>query len=146
MRLQEIAVEQLMRGPARGRWPARSSGAGQDIEAMGEEEITEGAVRLAVADAAAERSDGPVRGKRPVGRPGRRRIGDGGRGRRGGQRRRPRRRGRIAAGAEEVGKGEAAATAGEALHARRSVTTGERPKLRLQIQRLPQQNAPFQCA
>ena len=94
MHLQEIAVEQMIRAVGTRALAGAIKAAGKDIEAMGEQELTEGAVRLAVADAAAERSAGPGRGKRHVGRPGRRRIGDGGRGRCGGQRRRPGRRGR----------------------------------------------------
>ena len=92
--------------------------AGRDIEAMGEQEIAEGAVRLAVSDAAAERSEqlavtsvllagqgadelatAAVAGAvaKDAARAG---VAE------------------IAAGAEEVGKGEAAVAAGEALQAR----------------------------
>ena len=56
MRLQEIAVDQLLRSTGTRALAGSIKRAGQDIEAMGEEEITEGAVRVAVSEAAADRS------------------------------------------------------------------------------------------
>ena len=56
MRLQEIAVDQLLRFTGTRALAGAIKEAGQDIEAMGEQEVAEGAVRVAVSDAAAERS------------------------------------------------------------------------------------------
>jgi len=56
LRLQEIAADQLLRYTGTRALAGAIKDAGKDIEAMGEQEIAEGAVRLAVSDAAAERS------------------------------------------------------------------------------------------
>jgi hypothetical protein len=56
MRLQQIAADQLLRYTGTRALAGAIKEAGKDIEAMGENEIAEGAVRLAVSDAAAERS------------------------------------------------------------------------------------------
>jgi hypothetical protein len=118
LRLQEIAVEQLMRAASTRALSGAVKQAGRDIEAMGEQEIAEGAVRMAVSDAAAERSEqlavtgvllagqgadelataavaGAVAKDAAVAG-----VAE------------------VAAGAEEVGKGKAAVVAGEAMQAR----------------------------
>jgi hypothetical protein len=56
MRLQEIAVDQLLRFTGTRALAGAIKQAGQDIEAMGEQEVKEGLVRMAVSEAAAERS------------------------------------------------------------------------------------------
>jgi hypothetical protein len=56
MRLQEIAADQLLRFTGTRALAGAIKQAGQDVEAMGEQEVTEGLVRLAVSEAAAERS------------------------------------------------------------------------------------------
>jgi hypothetical protein len=56
MRLQQIAADQLLRYTGTRALAGAIKEAGKDIEAMGEQEIAEGAVRLAVSEAAAERS------------------------------------------------------------------------------------------
>ena len=118
MRLQEIAVDQLLRSTGTRALAGSIKRAGQDIEAMGEAEIAEGAVRVAVSEAAAERSaelsvasdalavkgvdeleTAAVAGAvaKEAARTG---VAE------------------IAAGAEEMGAGEATEAAGEALEAR----------------------------
>ena len=94
MRLQEIAVDQLLRSTGTRALAGSIKRAGQDIEAMGEEEIAEGAVRVAVSEAAAERSAELSVASDVLAVEGRRRTGDGRRGRRCGQRSGPNRRGR----------------------------------------------------
>jgi hypothetical protein len=56
MRLQEIAVDQLLRFTGTRALAGAIKQAGQDIEAMGEQEVTEGLTRMSVSDMAAERS------------------------------------------------------------------------------------------
>ena len=56
MRLQQIAADQLLRYTGTRALAGAIKEAGKDIEAMGEQEIAEGAVRLAVSEAAAARS------------------------------------------------------------------------------------------
>ena len=56
MRLQQVAVEQLLLFAGTRTLAAAIKQAGGDVEAMGEQEIAEGAVRVAVSEAAAERS------------------------------------------------------------------------------------------
>jgi len=55
-RLQGIAVDQLLRFTSTRALAGAIKEAGKDIEAMGEQEMAEGAVRLAVSEVAAERS------------------------------------------------------------------------------------------
>ena len=55
-RLQDIAVDQLLRYTGTRALAGAIKDAGKDIEAMGEQEIAEGELRLAVSDAAAQRS------------------------------------------------------------------------------------------
>src|SRR5512143_1993852 len=54
--LQEIAVDQLLRWTGTRALAGAIKEAGKDIEALGEQEMAEGVVRLAVSEAAAERS------------------------------------------------------------------------------------------
>jgi hypothetical protein len=117
-RLQEIAADQLLRYTSTRALAGAIAQAGKDVEAMGEREVEEGAIRLAVSEAAAERSAdlyqasdmlagmaddelavAVVAGKvaRVAGEAG---VAE------------------VAAGAEAVGKGEAAVAAGDALQAR----------------------------
>jgi hypothetical protein len=56
MRLQEVAVDQLLRFTGTRALAGAMKATGKEIEAMGEQEVTEGLVRLAVSEAAAERS------------------------------------------------------------------------------------------
>jgi hypothetical protein len=56
MRLQEVAVEQLLRFTGTRALAGAIKQAGQDIEAMGEQEVKEGLVRMSVSEVAAERS------------------------------------------------------------------------------------------
>jgi hypothetical protein len=56
MRLQQIAVDQLLRFTSTRALAGAIKEAGQDIEAMGEQEVEEGLVRMAVSEVAAERS------------------------------------------------------------------------------------------
>ena len=56
MRLQEIAVDQLLRYTGTRALAGAIKETGKEIEAMGEQEVAEGAVRMAVSEAAAERS------------------------------------------------------------------------------------------
>jgi len=56
MRLQEIAVDQLLRFTGTRALAGAIKEAGKDIEVMGEQEVTEGLVRMSVAEAAAQRS------------------------------------------------------------------------------------------
>ena len=56
MRLQEIAVDQLLRYTSTRALAGAIKETGKDIEAMGEQEVAEGVVRMAVSEAAAERS------------------------------------------------------------------------------------------
>ena len=56
LRLQEIAVDQLLRYTGTRVLAGALKQTGQDIEAMGEQEVAEGVVRMAVSEAAAERS------------------------------------------------------------------------------------------
>jgi len=56
MRLQEIAVDQLIRYTGTRALAGAIKQEGKAIEDMGEEEVAEGLVRLAVSNAAAERS------------------------------------------------------------------------------------------
>jgi hypothetical protein len=56
MRLQEVAVDQLLRFTGTRALAGAIKQAGQDIEAMGEQEVKEGLVRMAVSEVAAERS------------------------------------------------------------------------------------------
>jgi hypothetical protein len=55
-RLQDIAVDQLLRFTSTRALAGAIKEAGRDIEAMGENEIAEGQLRVAVAGVAAERS------------------------------------------------------------------------------------------
>jgi hypothetical protein len=55
-RLQDIAVDQLLRFTSTRALAGAIKEAGEDIEAMGETEIAEGQLRVAVAGVAAERS------------------------------------------------------------------------------------------
>ena len=55
-RLQDIAVDQLLRYTGTRALAGAIKEAGEDIEAMGEDEVVEGMVRGAVSEAAAERS------------------------------------------------------------------------------------------
>jgi hypothetical protein len=117
-RLQGIAADQLLRYTSTRALAGAIAQAGKDVEAMGEREVEEGAIRLAVSEAAAERSAdlyqasdmlagmaddelavAVVAGKvaRVAGEAG---VAE------------------VAAGAEAVGKGKAAVAAGEALGAR----------------------------
>lgn len=54
--LQDIAVDQLLRYMSTRALAGAIKQAGQDIEAMGEQEVEEGLLRMAVSEAAAERS------------------------------------------------------------------------------------------
>ena len=54
--LQDIAVDQLLRFTSTRALAGAIKEAGQDIEAMGEQEIAEGELRLAVSEVAAQRS------------------------------------------------------------------------------------------
>jgi hypothetical protein len=54
--LQDIAVDQLLRFTGTRALAGAIKQAGQDVEAMGEQEVEEGLVRLAVSEVAAERS------------------------------------------------------------------------------------------
>jgi hypothetical protein len=56
MRLQEIAVDQLLRYTGTRALAGALKETGKKIEALGEQEVTEGLVRVAVSEAAAERS------------------------------------------------------------------------------------------
>ena len=56
MRLQEIAVDQLLRYTGTRALAGAIKTAGEDIEAMGEDEVVEGMMRGAVSEAAAKRS------------------------------------------------------------------------------------------
>ena len=56
MRLQQIASDQLLRYTGTRALAGAIAQAGKDVEAMGEREVAEGAIRLAVSEAAAERS------------------------------------------------------------------------------------------
>ena len=56
MRLQQIASDQLLRFTGTRALAGAIRQAGRDIEAMGEQEVAEGVVRVAVSEAAAERS------------------------------------------------------------------------------------------
>jgi len=116
-RLQEIAVEHLVRAAGTRALSSAIRQTGEDIEAMGEDEIDEGLVRVAVADAAAERSDElaiasdllAFRGVDEVAAA----VEAGALAREASQAGMA----EVAAGADLVGKGAAAATAGEALQA-----------------------------
>jgi len=118
VRLQEIAVEQLLLFAGTRVLAGAIQQAGEDVEAMGEEEIAEGAVRVAVSEAAAERSAelsaasdvlaakgvGEVATAAAAGKVAKAAAKSG--------------VAEIAKGAEAVGAGEAAAATGEALAAR----------------------------
>src|SRR5512136_176076 len=56
MRLQEIAADQLLRFTGTRALAGAMKETGKDIEAMGETEVTEGQLRVAVAQVATERS------------------------------------------------------------------------------------------
>jgi hypothetical protein len=56
MHLQEIAVDQLLRSTGTRALAGAMSQAGRDIEALGENEMEEGMVRVAVSEAATKRS------------------------------------------------------------------------------------------
>ena len=56
LRLQQIAADQLLRYTGTRALAGAIKETGKDIEAMGEQEVTEGIVRMAVSDAAADRS------------------------------------------------------------------------------------------
>jgi len=56
MRLQQIAADQLLRFTGTRALAGAIKEAGEDVEAMGEQEVNEGILRLAVSDAAAQRS------------------------------------------------------------------------------------------
>ena len=56
MRLQEIAVDQLLRYTGTRALAGALKQTGGEIEAMGEQEVAEGAVRMAISEVAAERS------------------------------------------------------------------------------------------
>jgi hypothetical protein len=118
VRLQEIAVEQLMRAAGTRALAGAIKRAGQDIEAMGEEEITEGVVRLAVSDAAAERGEELAMASDLLAAQGADELATAVAA--GAVAKEAARTGvvEIAAGAKEVGKGEAAVVAGEAMQAR----------------------------
>ena len=117
-RLQEIAVDQLLRSTGTRALAGSIKRAGQDIEAMGEEEIVEGALRVAVSEAAAERSAelsvaSDVLAVKGVDELETAAVA-------GAVAKEAARTGvaEIAAGAEEMGAGEATEAAGEALEAR----------------------------
>jgi hypothetical protein len=55
-RLQDIAVDQLLRFTGTRALAGAIKQAGKDVEAMGEQEVEEGLVRMAVSEVAAERS------------------------------------------------------------------------------------------
>ena len=117
-RLQEIAVDQLLRSTGTRALAGSIKRAGQDIEAMGEEEIAEGALRVAVSEAAAERSAelsvaSDVLAVKGVDELETAAVA-------GAVAKEAARTGvaEIAAGAEEMGAGEATEAAGEALEAR----------------------------
>jgi hypothetical protein len=117
-RLQEIAVEQLMRAAGTRALAGAIREAGWDIEEMGEQEMTEGAVRMAVSDAAAERSAELSVASDLLAAQG---IDEAATAIAAGAVATDTARAgvaEIAAGAEAVGKGEAAAAAGEAMQAR----------------------------
>ena len=118
LRLQEIAVDQLLRYTGTRALAGAMRDTGKDIEAMGKQEVAEGSIRMAVSDAAAERSaelrmasdaltergldeletaDVAVDVARAAGAAG---------------------VAKIAQGAETIGAGEAAVAAGEGLAAR----------------------------
>jgi hypothetical protein len=105
MRLQQIDSDQLLRYTGTRALAGAIGQAGKDVEAMGEREVAEGAIRLAVSEAAAERSADLYQASDLLAARVARAAGNAG-------------VAEIAQGAETTGIGEASNAAGEVIAAR----------------------------